>query len=289
MVRIRGLTSSDVRNSRDGTLSSFTRQSYRSTSTTIAPLDAATTRRHLSLMTGTTSSTTSEPSTKAFPLTINDRGVELKVTPLAHDEDYRTQPKPVYKLPFYGAGDDVINNLSDMDAQRALKCYGGLVAKQDTGDDWRTRLRRATRSWHLPKQLTIRGTVVSNKMLKSVVVAARRPKWHKKLQMPYVRTKRFMAHDELNLCREGDDVVIRSCRPLSKRKTHVVVVNYGDKLAVGKDDRRIDLDKVHEHFNLIEVEGEAHAEDGAVATDSKNESSSVGSAVKLDGEGKVDK
>lgn len=150
------------------------------------------------------------------------------------------------------------------------------MAKHDTGDDWRLRLRRATRSWHLPKQLTIRGTVVSNKMFKSVVVAARRPKWHKKLQMPYVRTKRFMAHDELNLCREGDEVVIRSCRPLSKRKTHVVVVNYGDKLAVGgKDERRIDFDKVHEHFNLIDVDG--GDDDG---TDSKNGSS---------GEGQVDK
>ena len=37
-----------------------------------------------------------------------------------------------------------------------------------------------------------------------------------------------MAHDEFDLCREGDHLIIQSCRPLSKQKSHVVVQNYGD-------------------------------------------------------------
>lgn len=149
--------------------------------------------------------------------------------------------KPSYILPYYGASDDEIAALSDDKAKQILKVYGGLIRKSDTGDIWRDRLRKLTRAWHLPNQLTISGVVVSDKMKKSVVIAAKRRTFNSKLDLTYFKTRRFMAHDELDLCRPGDQVVIRSCRPLSKRKSHVVVINYGDKASTVTDDRKIVL------------------------------------------------
>ena len=62
------------------------------------------------------------------------------------------------------------------------------------------------------------GTVVSDKMDKTVVVRVERlvrdPHYEK-----YVRRySRFMAHDEANDCQIGDKVRIIEHRPLSKRK-----------------------------------------------------------------------
>ena len=62
------------------------------------------------------------------------------------------------------------------------------------------------------------GTVVSDKMDKTIVVRVERlvrdPQYEK-----YVRRySRFMAHDEDNACRVGDKVRIIEHRPLSKRK-----------------------------------------------------------------------
>jgi small subunit ribosomal protein S17 len=98
--------------------------------------------------------------------------------------------------------------------------------------DRRQRLARVTHD-----RLTITGVVVSDKMNKSVVVAARRRAYEEKVRKEYAITRRFMAHDEQNLCREGDRVTIRSCRPMSRWKNHVVVRNYGDKMRIGADMR----------------------------------------------------
>lgn len=46
-----------------------------------------------------------------------------------------------------------------------------------------------------------------------------------------------MAHDEFDLCREGDRVVIRSCRLMSRSKAHVVVQNFGSRTGAEGDDR----------------------------------------------------
>ncbi|KAK6914663.1 Ribosomal protein S17/S11 [Dillenia turbinata] len=66
------------------------------------------------------------------------------------------------------------------------------------------------------------GTVVSNKMQKSVVVAVDRL-FHNKVYNRYVkRTSKFMAHDETNQCNIGDRVKLDPSRPLSKGKHWVV-------------------------------------------------------------------
>jgi small subunit ribosomal protein S17 len=62
------------------------------------------------------------------------------------------------------------------------------------------------------------GTVVSNKMNKTIVVAVESLKKHRIYKRTYRQTKRFQAHDEENICQVGDIVRIEETRPLSKMK-----------------------------------------------------------------------
>lgn len=62
------------------------------------------------------------------------------------------------------------------------------------------------------------GTVVSNKMDKTVVVLVERLVKHR-LYHKYIRRRaKFAAHDEANACGIGDRVLITESRPLSKSK-----------------------------------------------------------------------
>ena len=62
------------------------------------------------------------------------------------------------------------------------------------------------------------GTVVSNKMDKTIVVAVESLKKHRIYKRTYRRTKRFYAHDAENTSQVGDLVRIEETRPLSKMK-----------------------------------------------------------------------
>jgi small subunit ribosomal protein S17 len=62
------------------------------------------------------------------------------------------------------------------------------------------------------------GTVVSDKMDKSVVVAVESTAVHPLYQRHSRRTSTFVAHDAQNECKVGDQVLIVGCRPLSRRK-----------------------------------------------------------------------
>jgi small subunit ribosomal protein S17 len=62
------------------------------------------------------------------------------------------------------------------------------------------------------------GTVVSDCMDKTVVVAVERIMRHPLYGKTVKRTKKFHAHDENNECRVGDVVEIMETRPLSKTK-----------------------------------------------------------------------
>ena len=62
------------------------------------------------------------------------------------------------------------------------------------------------------------GKVVSDKMNKTVVVAVERKVPHALYNKPMVSTKRFKAHDENNVAKEGDIVRIMETRPLSATK-----------------------------------------------------------------------
>ncbi len=62
------------------------------------------------------------------------------------------------------------------------------------------------------------GKVVSNKMDKTIVVAIEDNVKHPKYGKVIKRTVKFKAHDEENVCNEGDTVMIMETRPLSKDK-----------------------------------------------------------------------
>ena len=70
---------------------------------------------------------------------------------------------------------------------------------------------------------TLKGTVVSDKMDKTVVVLVQRflkhPRYHKFIQI----SKKYKAHDPENAHKEGDSVVIEPCAPISKDKRFKVV------------------------------------------------------------------
>ena len=65
---------------------------------------------------------------------------------------------------------------------------------------------------------TLTGTVVSDKMDKTVTVLIERKIKHPLLGKIMRVSKKYHAHDETNECSEGDVVVIEECRPLSKTK-----------------------------------------------------------------------
>jgi small subunit ribosomal protein S17 len=67
------------------------------------------------------------------------------------------------------------------------------------------------------------GTVVSNKMDKTVVVRIDRHKRHRLYGKTIRVTRRYKAHDEKNECRLGDIVKISETRPLSRDKHWRVV------------------------------------------------------------------
>ena len=66
------------------------------------------------------------------------------------------------------------------------------------------------------------GVIVSNKMEKSVVVEVEYRYRHPIYSKIVVRTKRYMAHDELNKCNIGDRVIVESNRPLSRKKRWII-------------------------------------------------------------------
>lgn len=65
---------------------------------------------------------------------------------------------------------------------------------------------------------TITGTVVSDKMEKTIVVAVETFETHPIYKKRFKKTTKFKAHDEKNECGIGDKVKIMETRPLSKDK-----------------------------------------------------------------------
>jgi len=71
------------------------------------------------------------------------------------------------------------------------------------------------------KRLT--GTIISNKMEKTVVVEVERIKEHPKYKRRYRFHKKYKAHDEKGEYHVGDKVIIEECRPISKEKRWRVI------------------------------------------------------------------
>jgi small subunit ribosomal protein S17 len=67
-------------------------------------------------------------------------------------------------------------------------------------------------------QRSLTGTVVSDKMDKTVTVLVERQVMHPTIGKVIKRTKKYHAHNDNNDARQGDRVVIEECKPLSKTK-----------------------------------------------------------------------
>ncbi len=82
----------------------------------------------------------------------------------------------------------------------------------------------------MPRRV-LAGRVTSDKMNKTVTVLVERRVMHPLYKKFVRRSEKYAAHDEANLCREGDAVKIEECRPISKRKTWLVIERNGDAVA----------------------------------------------------------
>ncbi|CAN5678890.1 30S ribosomal protein S17 [soil metagenome] len=69
---------------------------------------------------------------------------------------------------------------------------------------------------------TLTGVVSSDRGDKTIVVSVQTRKTHPIYKKQYKSTKKFMAHDEDNLAKIGDKVVISETRPISKSKRFVL-------------------------------------------------------------------
>jgi len=68
----------------------------------------------------------------------------------------------------------------------------------------------------------LEGTVVSDKMDKTVVVTVARTTRHPLYGKIIKVNKKYKAHNEDNTAKIGDTVRIRECRPISKEKNFFV-------------------------------------------------------------------
>ena len=62
------------------------------------------------------------------------------------------------------------------------------------------------------------GIVVSNEMDKTIIVKTSRKFPHPRYKKYIKRSKKYYAHDSLNVCEKGDEVLIIESKPLSKLK-----------------------------------------------------------------------
>lgn len=70
---------------------------------------------------------------------------------------------------------------------------------------------------------TLTGKVVSNKMDKSITVLIERRVKHPVYGKYLTKSTKLHAHDENNVCKEGDVVTIAETRPISKTKSWTLV------------------------------------------------------------------
>lgn len=69
----------------------------------------------------------------------------------------------------------------------------------------------------------LQGTIVSDKMQKTVVVEVERIKEHPKYKRRFKVHKKYKAHDEKGEFHTGDKVIIEETSPMSKEKRWKVI------------------------------------------------------------------
>jgi small subunit ribosomal protein S17 len=81
----------------------------------------------------------------------------------------------------------------------------------------------------MPKRV-LTGRVVSDKMDKTITVLVERRVMHPLYKKFIRRSKKYAVHDDTNLAKEGDVVSIEECRPISKRKTWLLIERNGSSV-----------------------------------------------------------
>jgi small subunit ribosomal protein S17 len=66
------------------------------------------------------------------------------------------------------------------------------------------------------------GIIVSNKMDKTVVIKVESRYSHPIYSKTMIKTRKYLAHDEVSQCNIGDQVLVQECRPRSKKKRWLV-------------------------------------------------------------------
>jgi len=70
---------------------------------------------------------------------------------------------------------------------------------------------------------TLQGTVTSQKMNKTITVVVGRRKKHPKYGKYINLSTKYHVHDEKEVSNEGDIVLIKECKPISKTKSWILV------------------------------------------------------------------
>ena len=128
--------------------------------------------------------------------------------------------------------DDLRARVKDLEDQifrlRIQKSMGQLEAPAKVREIRRdlarikTILREKEQAGIMSVKAQLTGTVVSDKMEKTVVVAVERQVRHEVYGKSQRKTSKFVAHNENNEAKVGDTVAIAESRPLSRRKRWVV-------------------------------------------------------------------
>ncbi|MEI6650221.1 MAG: 30S ribosomal protein S17 [Candidatus Moraniibacteriota bacterium] len=80
---------------------------------------------------------------------------------------------------------------------------------------------------NVSKAPTLRGTVTSAATAQTITVEVKTLKTHPKYGKKYRSSKKYLVHAPEGKYAVGDAVTFRECRPVSKRKRHMVVGNDG--------------------------------------------------------------
>ena len=81
----------------------------------------------------------------------------------------------------------------------------------------------------MPRRV-LTGRVTSDKMDKTITVLVERRIIHPLYKKFIRRSKKYAAHDDTNQCKVGDAVRIEECRPISARKTWMLIERNGESV-----------------------------------------------------------
>ncbi|WMC18771.1 MAG: 30S ribosomal protein S17 [Enterobacteriaceae bacterium PSpicST2] len=75
----------------------------------------------------------------------------------------------------------------------------------------------------MKKKKILKGTVISNKMVKSVIVTIEYKIKHILYRKFIKKTTKFYVHDENNKCNIGDIIEFKETNPISKKKFWILL------------------------------------------------------------------